>query len=1101
MDWLRLLVKLSVRRVQSSRGLLILVAISVFASVTLVAVSAIYSQTLAEAGLRHSIASIAKGSLQMRIVVHDRPIGGSDYQRLREVVEPVVAQQLGWLEDHEHRYGRSQAVLTANEKEDGIEVLGERAFFSFLTGFGEKTRLTEGRWPEATALQEGPQTVTVEALVGPDTAKRMGLQPGSTMLLLPYGAEYEERLKVQITGVVEPKDRGELYWLGDFTNFDLTSEGSNVVIPFFLTEEIFFDSVGATYPSLLGTYWWRVFLKTDRVTTGMVDQAIRGVAAVDTDINKVLPRSLVLTGLDATLEDFKRSLELAQVPLLLLTSLVVGVLLYFLVLVMNLVVRHRSREVALIRGRGAGIVQAAALLTLGEGLTVVVLAVGLGPVLAWSIVRTFLVGSLSTGGAESAASLVSLPPNVYLLAVIVGVVALAIFFFTGLGYARLHLADFLKERARPPGMPLVHRYYLDVLVLAVLGVVLWQVHARGGFVSERLLGGLQVDATLLLGPAIALLAAGLVLLRVLPAVLQALSWVSERLCPAWASLSLKRMARNPVAHGLLATVVMGPVALGTFAAGFEPTLSRSQHDQVYYSTGSDIVAQEPPGRRGEWDLAERLQSVSGVREVTAVSRSSPRLAAKGSEPSVTVLAVTPETLTETAWFRPDFSDEALSEVAEHIRTAPMDPGAEMTLPPEAESLGVWARLKQYESFFTSSANLWARVVDSQGKYDDVWLGEVFFRQEWQYMEAPLPEPGPYVQPPFRLVAMYLRVASMVGQTAGAMYLDDVTVKGSGLPSQGVVVEGFEEKRPWFPLPAMEEEMTTLAWESTAAHTGSTGLEFSWPRRTHDNPAGIILTGLPVRLNAVGGPGFSPGQEVILHAESCLVPVVIQGVVRYFPTIDPSRQPFLLLNLQDYDHYFKEQPGCGRVGPTEYWISHQEGADPAQVVSSVRQEMPSRITVQNRTAVMESVIQDPLRGGSRDITLLSLAVLAGAVLLGLTTYGATFFEQARVDLAVARTFGLLRRHLALGLALERVLIVALAAVAGWVIGAGLSRWALGYLAVTPAGKPVMPPMQPVTDAVLLIAVFASVAGATVVALLIGATQTATLDVPEVLRWEE
>ena len=124
-----------------------------------------------------------------------------------------------------------------------------------------------------------------------------------------------------------------------------------------------------------------------------------------------------------------------------------------------------------------------------------------------------------------------------------------------------------------------------------------------------------------------------------------------------------------------------------------------------------------------------------------------------------------------------------------------------------------------------------------------------------------------------------------------------------------------------------------------------------------------------------------------------------------------------------------------------------------------------------------------------------------MLLGLTTYGAAFFEQARVDLAVARTFGLLRRHLALGLALERVLIVALAAVAGWVIGAGLSRWALGYLAVTPAGKPVIPPVQPVTDAVLLIAVFASVAGATVVALLIGATQAATLDVPEVLRWEE
>ena len=1099
MDWLRLLLRLSLRRARSSTGLLVLIAIVVFATVTLVGVSAVYSQTLAEAGLRHTLASIGESSLQMRIVVRDRPTGRTDYQRLRDTVESAVAQRVAWLEDYQHRYGRTQSIPLGIPQDDGLQVTGDMALLFFQTGYREKVRLVEGDWPEMPASQGGAEALELEVLVGDSIARRMRWQVGSTAVLFPYGTSSEERVNVRIAGIMEPEDPGDLYWLGDLSHFDAMSEGSQALVPFFLPEESYFDSLGAAYPTLMGTYWWFVFLRIDELTASEVDGAEQEIASLETDINKSLPRSLVLTGLKSTLEEFEQRLTLSRVPLMLLTSLVVGVLLYFLVLMMNLLVRSRSREMALIRGRGAGVLQAAALLALGEGLGMVAVSVALGPVVAWAIVRGFLVRSLAPAGVTDPSSLVGLSYGVFVLAACIGLAALGILFVASIYSARLHLADFLRERARPPGTPLVHRYYLDLLVLVALGVLLWQVHIRGGFVSERLLGGLQVDPSLLFGPAIALLAAGLVLLRALPAVLRGLSALSERAFPAWVSFTLKRMARDPVAYGLLATILVAAAALGTFASALHSTLLRSDYEQVYYSTASDIVVKEPLGRPGEMEMVDRIGSIPGVEAVTAVDRDTVRLAKEGEEPLVTVLAVTPETLAETAWFRPDFADGGISQLAGLMQAGPVEQGDELWLPAEAESLSVWCRLQEYTAMYMWKPNLWARVVDSQGHYENILLGEMSQWYKWLYMEAPLPEPGPGRSPPFRLVSIYFGTTDVSNRSSGVLDLDEITAK---MPdSTEVLVEGFEEARPWRSLPVRKEE-ATVAWQAEAAHSGALGMRYSWKQRSDDSPTGLILTSTPTELNAIGGPGFVPGEKLFLHPQRYLVPVTVQEVVRYFPTLDPAGEDFLLVNLEEYSHYMEEQSGYGWAAPNEFWVSLTPEANMGEVLPMIGEEASSGSTLVNRDSLLDWVDRNPLRAGSWwGVTVLAVIVLIGVVLLGLVTYGSLFFEGARVDLAVARTFGFHRRHVALCMFLECALLVALGAVAGWGVGLGLTRWVLTYLAVGPGGDAVLPPMLLTWSGGLLAVVFGSIVGATLVSLVLSGVQAASLRMADVLRHEE
>jgi ABC-type lipoprotein release transport system permease subunit len=1103
MDWLRLLLRLSVRRARSSRGLLFLVAAVVFVAVTLVATSAIYSQTLAEAGLRHTLSSVGQTSLQMRIIVRDRPLGEADYLRLRDAVEPSVAQRIGWLEDKQDRYGRTQSIpLGLYKDDDKVEAIGDLGLLFFQTGFRDKVRLVEGYWPEVAPSQEEGEPFTLEVLVGTDVARRMDWEIGSAALLFPYGTGSEARARVKIAGIVEPEDPGELYWLGNLSHFDIMADGTNPLVPFFIPEETYFNSLGAMYPTLMGTYWWFVFLRMDELTASLVDEAQQGVTLLETDINKLLPRSLVLTGLAPSLRSFEQRLELSRVSLLLLMSLVVGVLLFFLAMVMNLLVRSRHKEMALFRGRGAGALSTAALLTMGEGVAMVAISVALGPLLAWAVVRAFLVKSLNPTGVEDLGILVNLSSEVYVLAACVGVVALVILFLVGLYSARLHLADFLKERARPPGVPLVHRYYLDALVLLMFGVLLWQVHARGGFVSEKLLGGLQVDPVLLVGPVVALLAAGLVLLRALPLVLRTLSVVSERICPIWVSFFLKRMARDPVVYGLLTTILLAAAAMGTFASTFHPTLLRSQYDQAYYSVASDIVIEEPMGRSGSLERMEGLESVPGTEAVTAVYRGEVRLAKEGEEPKVPILAVTPETLAQTVWFRQDFSDKSVVDLADLLSDRPRGQEAELWLPAEAESLGVWVQLQDYSSIYVWKPKLWARVMDSRGNYEQILLGEMPFRYEWHYLETELPDPSGYMEPPFRLVAVYLGVTDMANPNSGIMNLDDITVKGAALPPSGVVVEGFEERRPWTFLPGRNDEETVVIWEGEAAHTGDNGLRFSWREHLGVSPTGITMTSVQGGLDAIGGASFVRGEQLLLHTHNTFMPVTVRGIAHHFPTLDPGEGGFLIVNLVDYDNYLREQPGHLRVEPNEYWVSREEGASPGEVLSSLREEVAVGSAMTDRNRIVGEVMRDPLKvGGWGDVTVIAVLVLAGVVLLSLITYGTLFFERARVDLAVARTFGLSRSHVMFGIFAERILLVVLGVVAGWGVGLGLSKWVLGYLAITPTGGPVMPPMLTVWSTGLLLSVFGSILGAILVSLVFSVTQVFSHRVAPALRLEE
>ena len=559
--------------------------------------------------------------------------------------------------------------------------------------------------------------------MGRDTALDMEWDVGSQVYLRPFRLDSSERIALEVVGIAEPVDPDAEYWMDvSSTYFTLPAVGFGqpIIVPIYVREVDFFNGLGTRYPLLTANYGWFLYLDTNAITASNVNSTRDAITGLETDINKRFPRSLVFTGLDTTLAEFQRDLTHARVPLFLFISLVVLVILYFLALVMGLLARTRTDEASLLRSRGASMPQMSGLLIIGEGV-VVLLSIALGPLLAFAIVRYLLLDTINPAGDGGPIPL-GISADMFVMGAIGGLLSLGVLMASSVGLARLGLVEFLRERARPPSVPLLQRYYVDLLVLAVLGLLWWQIQGREGFVERDVLSGaLEGDISLRLAPVLVLLGAALVVLRLLPLLIRGLAWVGSLVAPAWIGFALTRMARDPVPHGSLVIILMMAAALGIFGATFQSTLSRSQKDQALYDRGGDLVVEN---LFASVIMQEQLASLSEVQTVSPIIRESGALVDAFRGTLAAIIAIDPDTLHKTAWFREDFADKSLTELLMHLRQTQTGPGGDgengpqgITLPVDAKRVGIWMNLDEFSQDPTMRRpTLWMRVSNAAGRH-------------------------------------------------------------------------------------------------------------------------------------------------------------------------------------------------------------------------------------------------------------------------------------------------------------------------------------------------------------------------------------------------
>ena len=729
--------------------------------------------------------------------------------------------------------------------------------------------------------------------MGEDTASVMFWELGSEAVILPYRTDLDQQIHVKVVGIIEPIDTTEEYWMGFHDYFGPQEAGEIVLMPLYVPEELFFNGIGARFPTLVGDFGWYLYLDTDVLNADLVQPTRDAFEGMESDINKSVPRSLILTRLENSrdtglLASYQRAVTRARAPIYLFISLVVVVILYFLTLVTSLLAKSPSEEAGLCASRGPA-AHGGTVITLAEAILVVAATI-VGPLLAMLIFRLALFGTIDPKGGTEALE-IGLGADMFLMGAVGGLMSLAVLAAANFNLARIGLLDFLRERARPPTIPFLQRYYIDVLVVIALGLVWWQIEQRGSFLQRTLTTGRsELDVSLLIAPSLALLTAAFLVLRVLPLAVKALAWAARLVAPAWAAFALSRVARDPLPYGSLTVIVMLAAALGVFGASFQATLGRSQEEQALYRSGGELEVHiiAPTS-----DTENNLASLPSVHSFTPVQREAVTLLDVDPGSSAVLLGVDPVSLVDVAWFREDFSTsgKTLSELVTPLRRGqsrlPDLSGnlpSGIPVPEDAESIGVWVSNETFaESTVQQSLSMWLRIAEARRDHENLDLGTVQLSHgglqrsdsqgEWTYFEAPMPEEKVWLDPPFNVVALYFVGRSLYRMPPGSIYVDDITVKlktdasGANTDSDGrQVIEDFEDVGRWVTLPHHGGSSDDASVTRRAGRDEGRAMEFTWQDPLLQEPRGIFIPPGDFPLAAVGSPDLTGAQFLRVDVE-------------------------------------------------------------------------------------------------------------------------------------------------------------------------------------------------------------------------------------------
>ena len=1045
-----------------------IIALGVLLATTLVAAVPIYLGSLHQMGLVNAVDSSPPTHLDLDVYTPYIPLQQSSLDQADSIVQRQIQRHLSGLAIDNTRYVKAPDFLLSLPGEEFTKApeLFD-AHFLYLTDIENHVTMVAGRMGGKEVSRRDGQLL-VEAVAAERIATHYGLRVGDVVTLGP-SADAPTLISAQITGIIQPTDTGEQYWhdsagaiLYPIVAFiDEEEEDAPPVIPLVVSPEVLVKDIGGYYSGLLVTSMWFVYVEPEVIKESSVSHTLRRLDDFERDVVGAMPRSDVFTGSIPNLERFENRHFFSRLPVLLVAAMLVATIFYFLAMLASYLVERRQEELALLRSRGVGRLQLLRFYLL-EGVPLTAVSVVVAPFLALAaiiVIGKFPFFQDFTGSQRIPADLNAMP---FIGAMGAGLLSLLIILAPAVVGIRSGVVSQKRLAARPPSLFFFQRYFLDIGLLVLAGLVYWELDTRGSLVSTGLFGSRSVNETLLLGPVLFLLAVAAVVLRLFPLLMRLASGLLSRLTPAWATMALWRMSRNSLQYSWLLLLLIMVSGLSVLAATLGGTLNRSYKERILYENPTDIriVGLLNYTSLSQADLKRSYTEIPGVSSASLAYRGTGRRGTSYYGTSFSVLALeTHQTFPYITWYRDDFSSRSLSGVMRAMQAGPQLDFIE--IPEGTESLGVWAKPgDKYENVF-----LWAVVEDAEGRVDTLTFGELG-EPEWSYYQTELPS---HVNPPLslRAIQIFEPVFGSAG-TPGTLRLDDLQVTFAH-QEEAQVIESFESLRNWYPQATSTYSTDSIHLNNRDAMNGGTSLQFVWGKATDRGVRGFFRSPTGGPLPVVASPSFlemtgkQAGDSLIVTVEKRFIPVVVRDTVDYFPTMNPrNRGGFLLADMGLLMQHINLLSPISKISPNEAFLATPPESGET-VLAALKGQRIAQGQIHDRESELKLVRQDPLlTAGWRGIVLVSLVIVVLIASLGYITHMFYMSRSSRGHVGSLTAMGLSKGQLFGILFLEHLLLLALGLGLGTWAGIYMSDLTISAISHTEVGTPVIPPFLLVVE---------------------------------------
>jgi ABC-type lipoprotein release transport system permease subunit len=1083
------------RRSLAHMRLLVAVVVGVVLAVAIMSASVVYFDSLRDLGLTRDLEMQDPADLDILIESSVPQVTLSSYRNEYDTVRSRIDSRFSSFAAEVHFGVRSNTFyyggITGGETGEGAAVPPpnsdlRRLLFASMPGIEERSSLVAGALPEPRRSALDPR-FPIEVAITEEAAASFGLEVGTVITAVPYWGDRHDHLDARVAGIIRPDPDEAEFWRLHDDGFGV--KGSSFSFASLFIDEVTFQGpLGGYLPKMGASFYWLVDTDIDSIHASEVPTVRAQVLFNDTELRSLVDDYRQTTTLPEVLDRFGTRLFFNRLPMFVVVILIVAVLVYYVLAIGGLLVDAQRGEIALLRSRGATSRQIVLVYAV-ESFMLAALALAVGPFLALGAVS--IMGVIPTFSALNDGALlpVRFTWPVFRMGAIGAALGLAALLVPSLRAARVGLLAFRQGAARPPRLPVFQRYYLDLGVLGVVMFFFWQLSRQGSFVAVRLLGDVVVDQLVLAVPAMFLVSAGIVLLRIFPA---AMDWLGRLLSSRWLSrvasptlvLGLWQMARNPAHHARLSLLLILTAGLGVFAASFGATLQRSFSDRVHYETGAEYRVQHfSPVRRGQSVNPVGEFERTGVAEVVSPAfRSNGSVVSQESGGFVQVLGIDPDSFADVAWSREDFTEGSFGDAVARVDSFE---SRGIPLPDDAEYISARVR----PAARRADASLVARVSDSDGRFFTYTLGTLAPSSS-SGTQFPCDAGDPEAPPPWCRIGAWLLSSPSFGSTApnpplrleaigvtpadprrartirgGAFEIDDVSVSLSG-GGGDLVIEDFGDLSTWGVLVKVEEAVAD-SFEVATDQNGNAQpgvARFAWSSSSVGELRGPVPGGRPRPMPALVSPSlieagnYETGDLVDVSVGQDTFTVTIASVVSYFPTLDPHLAPFVVVDGRSLARSTSVGRTTDGLVPNEVWLKTVDGVDLAGLRAALSNMTMQAGKVISLEQELEVVAVDPLvSAGWRALLAIAFFTVLLVSAIGFIVHAHVTFRARQTELALLRATGLSMRQLFALVTLEQLLVIGAGIAIGAFMGAQLGATIMPYLGTSGEGLQVVPPM--------------------------------------------
>ncbi|WP_338248373.1 FtsX-like permease family protein [Dictyobacter halimunensis] len=653
-------VTLALWRWRQTGFLMSIIALGMIAAVLIAGAIPLFSDVMSTAGLRTTLRSTPDDSEIMataNVVALSSASVAAVHDQFQSLVKPALGS---FVQDPEFSFVSGDLSFATPSKEDrslivsAVNTAHTASHVAHLKGQMAATTNTQAN--------------TIDVMLTPLTAKRLGVKIGSTIpLYLNYYAKPQPgpysndpappQRKFLITGRVvgtfDIDPANSAYWHGNtFQPTSSSAQGHTAYSYNFMVSEdrllsiieqvLTLNKANGVF-STLGAYscLWSYHLNPSMATVGNLDNLINQLALLQNQyqanygdstfvqdagntfpyVSKMDLQSTLFSYSDSpsNLERFRSRISVAQIPAAVLTIMIMVLILFFVSLMTNLLVDRQSEAIAVLRSRGASSSQIFwALMTQCIGLGILALLIGL-PLAVFLIVP--ISGRILPQASRDALNVITNSPLAalergiwYALAVILVVwltMSLSIF-----GASRSDVLAIRRQSSRSNKRPLWQRLNLDVIA-AIIALAGYGV----SYYLTSLSNVIQGDAKTLIATPLSIIApffliVGLMFLflRVFPLLLRLMASIVTRGRGAVSMLALAQIGRTPRQSIRMTLLLALATAFALFTLVYMATQAQHIQDISIYQVGADIsgetytqVNMHDPAK-----LTSRYTSVPGV---------------------------------------------------------------------------------------------------------------------------------------------------------------------------------------------------------------------------------------------------------------------------------------------------------------------------------------------------------------------------------------------------------------------------------------------------------------------------------------------------------